>query len=420
MDETYVMQTYGRKAVEFVRGEGMRLYDSEGNEYLDFIAGIGAVSVGHAHPQVTAALQQQAAKLLHVSNYYYVEGRGELAQKLNGLLNATVGTLAHASAATPAGAPAPVPANAPAHSSTPWHSFFANSGTEAVEGAIKLARKYGTTRLGGATTIVSAWRSFHGRTLAALAATGQPSKQEDFAPLPAGFVHVELNDTTALAQALDNPAAPVCAVLLECIQGEGGVWPCTAEYLRAVREETQKRGILLIIDEVQTGFYRTGTYPFAFQHYGIVPDVVTVAKGMGNGVPVGAFCAHGAAGEILVPGDHGSTFGGSPLVVAAANATLDALAAQDCATNAHQVGAYLQQRLATLPLVTQVRGKGLMVGVALASPVAAQVVDAALAHGLVLNSIGPAILRFLPPLICTIPQVDTLIDRLTPLLKEHS
>jgi len=232
---------------------------------------------------------------------------------------------------------------------------------------------------------------------------------------------VELNDVDALVQALDHaPTGPACAVLLECVQGEGGVWPCAAEYLRVAREETQKRGILLIIDEVQTGFYRTGTYPFAFQHYHIMPDVVSIAKGMGNGVPIGAFCARGAAGDLLIPGDHGSTFGGSALVVAAANATIDALAAQDCATNAQRTGAYLHQRVRDLPLVTEVRGKGLMVGASLTQPIAAQVVDDALERGLVLNNIGTDILRFLPPLVCTLAQVDTLIDRLTPLLKEHS
>ncbi|MDR3052325.1 MAG: aspartate aminotransferase family protein [Coriobacteriales bacterium] len=399
LDASYIQQTYKRKPVEFVRGLGTRLFDDEGNEYLDFISGFGAVSMGHAHPQVTSALQEQAAKLLHVSNYYYVEGRGELARKISDLLSAT---------ADPAAA-------------SPWKLFFANSGAEANEGAIKLARKYGKLHLGGATTIVSARRSFHGRTLAALAATGQASKQESFGSMPPGFVHVELNRIEALLQELDTQGqGAVCAVLLECIQGEGGVYPCSESYLQAVRAQTAKRGILLLIDEVQTGFYRTGTYPFAFQHYGVMPDVVTIAKGMGNGVPIGALCAQGPAADILEPGDHGSTFGGSPLVVAAANATIDAMAAQDIATHVTEVGAYLQQQLAALPLVSEVRGKGLMLGAQLSKPVAAEVVDAALQNGLAINAVGSDILRFLPPLVCTTADIDVLIERLRALLDARS
>jgi acetylornithine aminotransferase len=396
LEAIYLMQTYKRKPVEFVRGEGIRLYDDAGIEYLDFLAGIGAVSVGHANPRVTRAIQEQAARLLHVGNYYHVEGRGELARKISGLLNAGV----------------------PAEAAMPWRSFFANSGAEAVEGAIKIARKCGAQHLGGASVIVSARRSFHGRTLAALAATGQASKQDSFKPLPPGFVHVDLNDIEALEAALDQglDGQPVCAVLLECIQGEGGVYPCAEEYLQAARTVTAERGILLMIDEVQTGFYRTGSYPFAFQHYGIVPDVVTLAKGMGAGVPIGAVAARGAAADVLEPGDHGSTFGGSPLVIAAANATLDELEAMEAGAHVAEVGAYLQARLGELPGVIEVRGRGLMVGVELGEPIADEVVTAGLAAGLVLNSIGPHILRFLPPLVCTTGDVDALIDRLRELI----
>jgi len=422
LDAAYLMQTYKRKPVEFVRGAGMRLEDDAGNEYLDFIAGIGAVSAGHANPQVTKALQEQAAKLLHVSNYYYVEGRGELAEKLSKLLNHREAALA----ANGAGIAPPEALTALA-AVEPWRVFFANSGTEAVEGAIKLARKYGRQHLGGAATIITAQRSFHGRTLAALAATGQPSKQESFQPMMPGFVHVELNDSAALEGALDaqatHPGNAVCAVMLEVIQGEGGVWPCDEAYLKAVRELTAERGVLLIFDEVQTGFFRTGDYPFAFQEYGILPDIVTLAKGLGNGVPIGAFVAHGKPAEVLEPGDHGSTFGGSPLVVAAANATLDALSDPTsgiCAgSHVSDVGAYLQAGLAALPLVAEVRGKGLMVGAQLSMPVAFEVVDAGLTVGLVLNATSADTLRFLPPLVCTKADVDTLLTRLTPLLEKQ-
>jgi len=451
LDETYLISTYKRKPVEFVCGEGIRLFDDAGKQYLDFFSGAGAVSVGHANPGVTRAIQQQAAKLLHVSNYYYVEGRGELAEKLSMLLNAGPGdapdnTPNSAPDSAPDSAPNSAPNSAPDDTQwSPWRFFFANSGAEAIEGAIKLARKYGSTQLGGASTIISARRSFHGRTLAALAATGQPSKQESFKPLPPGFVHVDLNDIEELKALLgDGPAGEqvagdhsaggqpvgeqvageqpqtgaICAVLLECIQGEGGVYPCTEEYLREVRRLTEERKILLIIDEVQTGFYRTGTYPFAFQHAGIKPDVVTLAKGLGAGMPIGAFAACGAAAEVLQPGDHGSTFGGSPLAIAAANAVLSELENMNAATHVAEIGAYLKDRLQTLPLVTEIRGKGLMQGIELSEPVAEQAVVAALEAGLVLINIGQHILRFLPPLVCTKEDVDVLIEKLTTILKQ--
>lgn len=397
LDATYLMQSYKRKPVEFVRGEGIRLYDADGKEYLDFLAGVGAVSVGHSNPQVLRALQAQAAKLIHVSNYFYVEGRGELAEKISNLLNT----------------------NRPASQASPWRSFFANSGAEAVEGAIKIARKYGSQHLEGADTIVCARRSFHGRTLGTLAATGQASKKDTFAPLPLGFIHVDLNDIQALKDVLHQGVGgkAICAVLLECIQGEGGVYPCTEEYLQAARELTRERGILLMLDEVQTGFYRTGT-PFAFQQYGIVPDVVALAKGLGGGVPIGAVAARGVAADVFEAGDHGSTFGGNPLAVAAANAVQDELAAMNAGAHVTEVGAYLQAQLATLPGVAQVRGKGLMVGLEFAAPIAEQIVAAGLENGLVLNSIGHYILRFIPPLVCTKADVNILVEKLQRILEQ--
>jgi acetylornithine aminotransferase len=408
LDASYLMQTYKRHPVEFVRGDGMRLFDDTGAEYLDFLAGVGAVSVGHANPRVVSAIQKQAAKLLHVSNYYFVEGRGELAEKLSALLSGEGGAGAAEAEGGQAASPTTPPASAP--SAGPWRSFFANSGAEAVEGAIKIARKYGAEHLEGADTILCAWRSFHGRTLAALAATGQDSKKDAFAPLPSGFVHIDLNDTQALKNMLRQGLGgkSVCAVMLECVQGEGGVYPCTEEYLQLARRLTAERDILLILDEVQTGFYRTGP-PFAFQQYGIVPDVVALAKGLGAGVPIGVVAARGVAAEVFEPGNHGSTFGGSPLAIAAANATLDELAATDAGTRVARVGAYLQQRLKELPSITEVRGRGLMVGVEFDEPIAEQIVAAGLNAGFVLNNIGRHILRLIPPLVCTEQEVDALV-----------
>ena len=388
LDADAILPTYARKPVMFVRGEGMRLYDDEGGEYLDFVSGIGAVNLGHAHPAVTAALCEQAAKLVHVSNLFYVEHRAELAHEISELLGGG------------------------------WRMFFANSGTEATEGAIKLARRWAGANKLGAYKVVTLERSFHGRTLAALAATGQPSKQEAFRPLPEGFIHVPANDVAALDDAVDDTVA---AVMVEVVQGEGGVWPLSAEYLLAARRICDERGALLIADEVQTGFYRTGP-AFAHQSVGIVPDVVLVAKGLGNGLPIGGFLAHGSAAEALQPGDHGSTFGGGPAICAAARATIGALASHGLGENAREVGAYLRERLTALGRATgeiaDVRGAGLMVGVTLARPVAAEVAAEGLARGLVLNNIGSNILRFLPPLVCGKPEIDTLLSTLTDILAD--
>ena len=390
LDARCVMQTYARKPVMFVRGEGMRLFDDDGREYLDFVSGIGAVNLGHAHPAVTAALAEQAAKLVHVSNLFYVEHRAELAEEVTTLLGGG------------------------------WKLFFANSGTEAVEGAIKLARKWAGIHKPGAFKVVTLERSFHGRTLAALAATGQASKQEAFAPMPEGFVHVPANDVAALDAALDDTVA---AVLLEVVQGEGGVWPLSAEYLAAARELTIERGCLLMLDEVQTGFFRTGP-AFAHQAFGIDPDVITIAKALGNGLPIGGILATDTVAAALVPGDHGSTFGGGPAICAAARATLAALIAEELGANAVAAGAYLQAGLESLAeqsgAITDVRGAGLMVGVSLAEPIAADIATIALDRGIVLNNIGTNILRFLPPLVCGMPEIDTLLSTLSDILGEVS
>jgi predicted acetylornithine/succinylornithine family transaminase len=367
----------------------MRLFDDRGNEYLDFVSGLGAVNLGHAHPNVAAATAVQASTLVHVSNLYYTEHRAELAERLVGLsgLDAKV--------------------------------FFCNSGTEASEGAIKLARRWGVEKRGaGCTKVVTALQSFHGRTMAALAATGQPAKQEPFSPMLPGFEHVPLNDSGALEAAVDDDT---CAVMLEPVQGEGGVFPCDEEYLASARKLCDERGVLLVLDEVQTGFYRTGPV-FAWQGYGVEPDIMTLAKSLANGLPIGAVLATTEVSQAFRPGDHGTTFGGGPVVCAAAIETLEQFEKIGAEAHVEVVGAHLRAGLEQLAEATgaieEVRGRGLMLAIELASPRAAEVADAALAHGVVLNNIGPRIVRFLPPLVCTIDDADRLLATLAELLEE--
>ncbi len=390
LDAAFHMPTYARKEVMFTRGSGMRLYDDEGREYLDFVAAIGAVNLGHAHPAVADAVDAQMRKLVQVSNLYHVEHRDELAEVLVGLLGGD------------------------------RRVFFANSGAEANEGAIKLARKWGRTVHGeGCAGIVTALNSFHGRTLATLAATGQPAKQEAFQPLPGGFTHVPLNDLGALEAAV---TADTCAVMLEPIQGEGGVYPCTPGYLEDVERLCRERQVLLILDEVQTGFWRCGATAFAHQlpEYRADPDIVTCAKAMANGLPIGAVVARADIADVFRPGDHGSTFAGGPVVCAAALATIGALIGEDLGGNAITVGAHLKaglnQLAADTAAIEEVRGTGLMLAAHLAEPRAAEFAAEALTQGLVVNAIGTHILRFLPPLVCGISEVDTLLGFLHAIL----
>lgn len=386
-DSRCVMQTYARKPVMFVRGDGVRLYDDAGAEYLDFVSGIGAVNLGHAHPAVTAAIAEQAEKLVHVSNLFYVEHRAELACDLVRLMGGGM------------------------------RVFFANSGAEANEGAFKLARRWAREARPGAYKVVTAERSFHGRTLATLAATGQASKQEAFAPLPDGFVHVPFNDVAALDEAIDDTVA---AVMLEVVQGEGGVWPADPGYLEAAERLCRDRGVLLMLDEVQTGFFRTGP-AFAHQAFGLTPDVVTVAKAMANGLPIGGIVARDEVAAAFQAGDHGSTFGGGPVVCAAARATIAALESLDLGANAIASGEYLQAGLVALAestgAITEVRGAGLMVGVSLREPIAVDVASKLLGAGVVVNHIGTDILRFLPPLMCGCAEIDTLLATLSDALE---
>lgn len=411
LESQYVMHTFGRKPVELVSGKGMVVEDADGNSYLDFIAGIGVCCLGHCHPAIVDALQKQTERLMHVSNYYYIEGRGQLARQLSALLN---------------GGDADAP--------EPWQTFFANSGAEANECAIKLARLYARksaeekAREAGASdeqakqafeaaprTIVVLDRSFHGRTLATLAATAQPAKQEAFQPLPGGFVSTPINDVDALKVLFEQQGAGICAVMLECIQGESGVHPCTQEFLQAVRDLTNQYGALMVCDEVQTGIYRCGA-PFAFQHFGVTPDIVTMAKGIAAGMPMGACAAPRHIAEAFQPGDHGTTFGGSCLAIAAAQATLNTLA-DGFTQHVDEVGAYMREKLATVPHVKEVRGVGLMNAVDLDESVdAPSLVTAALKEGLLLNATGAHTLRFLPPLVCEKSDIDTMVQRLNAML----
>lgn len=382
------VQTYARKDVMFVAGEGMRLFDDEGREYLDFVSGLGVVNLGHSHPEVTLAVREQIGRLAHVSNLFYVEHQGEFLEAILEMVGSNLGGRL-------AGA----------------RVFLCNSGTEATEGAVKFARKWGRDVRGpDCFEVVTALRSFHGRTLAALAATGQPAKHEPFAPMPSGFSHVPLNHIAALEAAI-GPGT--CAVMLEPIQGEGGVYEADPAYLQQVRALCDERRVLLIMDEVQTGCWRTGS-PLAHQRAGMEADIVTMAKALANGLPAGAVVASEEVASALGYGDHGSTFAGGPVVCAAGVATLRALRRERLGENAARVGAYAKERLGRLAgdglPVKEVRGQGLMLGVELDGVSAARVVDSALASGIVLNNIGDSIVRMLPPLCCTEEDVDAALD----------
>ncbi len=378
LSDKYLMRTYRRAPVAFVSGQGARLVDAEGKTYLDFVAGIAVTALGHNHPALTAAIRAQASRLLHVSNLYHIPQQAELARWL-------------------------------VEHSVLDRAFFCNSGAEANEAAIKLARRFGKTRGNGAYEILVAEHSFHGRTLGALAATAQPKYQQGFEPLPPGFVSVPFNDLGAL-EAAAGPSS--CAVMLEPVQGEGGVTAATPDYLRGVRRLCDARGLLLILDEVQTGIGRTGRL-FAYEHYGIAPDILTLAKGLGGGVPIGAMLATADVADAFAPGDHGSTFGGNPLACAAALAVLTTIESDGLVDRARDVGAYLFERLRILarrhPVITEIRGQGLMAGIEL-SVEAAAIVETCRERGLLINAVKANTLRLVPPLIITPADVDEAIE----------
>jgi predicted acetylornithine/succinylornithine family transaminase len=377
-----LMRTYAPAPVTFVKGDGSRLYDADGKAYLDFVGGLAVTSLGHAHPAVAQALADQSRTLLHVSNLYGTAIAPDVAATLDRLIDAGPGRV-----------------------------FFCNSGAEANECAIKLARKWAGP---GRFSVVSAYGSFHGRTLATLHATGQPAKHEAFQPLPEGFAHVEWADVGALEKAIDGDVA---AVLLEPIQGEGGVNMAPPEYLREVRSLCDERGVLLIMDEVQTGLGRTGRW-FGFQHAAISPDGVTMAKALGNGVPIGACWARADVADAFKPGDHATTFGGQPLATAAARAVLRVMEAEEVPARAERAGTRLRAGLAAIPAVTEVRGMGLLVAAELAGRASTPVAAAALEAGLLVNPVTPTALRFAPSLLVTDDEVDEAIAVLTRVLAD--
>ncbi|KYZ77766.1 acetylornithine aminotransferase [Anaerosporomusa subterranea] len=372
------MKVFGRYPVVLSHGDGPYVYDVEGKKYIDFLAGIAVNVLGHAHPQLVAAISEQAAKLIHCSNLYYTAPQANLANKLSEVSGLE-------------------------------RIFLANSGAEANEGAMKLARKYAKTISQDKVNIITAENSFHGRTLATLTATAQPKYQKGYEPLPQGFSYVPYNDIAALAAAMNEQTA---AVMLEPIQGEGGIQVPDATYLEQVRALCDQHGALLIFDEIQTGMGRTGKM-FAFQHSTIKPDIVTLAKGLGGGVPIGAVLASEKVAGAFGPGDHGSTFGGNPLAAAAGNAVLAVIEQEKLLANAEAIGQYMIGELNKLKakypaLVKDVRGKGLMIGMQLYVP-GGNFVTAAMQQGALINCTAGDVLRFVPPLIITRTHVDELI-----------
>lgn len=386
LNDRFIVNTYGERKLAFVKGAGSRLWDADGKEYLDFFAGIAVVNLGHCHPAVTEAICAQARTLVHVSNLYYIESQALLAELLS------------------------------AHSfADRW--FFANCGATANESAIKLARRYWALQGTPKPHIITAEHSFHGRTLATITATGQTKYQAGFEPMMPGFRYAPYDDIAALEAAITPETG---AIMLEPIQGEGGVRVPSDDYLPAVRRLCDERGLLLIFDEVQTGMGRTGRL-FCHEHAGIAPDIVTLAKALGNGVPIGAMGCTDKAASGFAPGTHATTFGGNPLCTAAALATVRELLADGFLDTVQKTGAYFMEALEGLaakhPVIKEVRGKGLMVGVEMDTPVA-PVVGKLLDAGIVSGPAGPNVLRFVPPLIVTRDDVDRVVSTLDAILGE--
>lgn len=377
-DQENYLQVFARYNLVLSHGDGPYVYDNEGKKYIDFLGGIAVNVLGHAHPALVKAVSEQASKMIHCSNLYYTEVQAALAKKL-----AAVSGLDRV--------------------------FVGNSGAEANEGAIKLARKYGKTIAADKVEIITAEHSFHGRTLATLTATGQPKYQKGYEPLPGGFRYVPFNDIAALEAIM---SAKTCAVMLEPIQGEGGVNIPDKDYLIKVRQLCDKYGALLILDEIQTGMGRTGKM-FAYELFGVKPDIVTLAKGLAGGVPIGAFITTNKVAAAFTAGDHGSTFGGNPLACAAANAVLTVIEEEQLLENAQTIGDYLVNKLNALKskypaLITEVKGKGLIVGAKLTLP-GRDIVNSCLSKGAIINCTAGDVLRFVPPLNITKDHVDEMI-----------
>ncbi|MFT5072786.1 MAG: acetylornithine/N-succinyldiaminopimelate aminotransferase [Patiriisocius sp.] len=385
-----LMNTYGTPSIALVKGEGAWLWDAQGNKYLDALSGIAVCGLGHSHPSVAKAIAEQAGLLTHCSNYFSIPNQEMLADKLctaSGMSNV----------------------------------FFGNSGAEANEAALKIARLHGHKKGIKLPTILVMDNAFHGRTLATLSASGGRRVQAGFEPLVRGFARAPFNDMESLKIVADNNT-DICAILVEPIQGEGGVRLASTGYLRQLREFCDQRGWLLMLDEVQTGNGRTGKY-FYFQHSGIIPDVVTTSKGLGNGVPIGACLAHGEAAQLMQPGNHGSTFGGNPLACAAALATINTLQDDHLIERAAVLGdrimASFKTALAGVEHVVEIRGKGCMIGIELNKP-CKSLFSAAMTAGLIINVTADTVIRLLPPFIMTDDQADQVLAILTPLIKDFT
>lgn len=383
---TALMNTYGERKLTLVKGEAMHLWDDQGRRYLDALSGIAVCGLGHSHPALVAAITEQARSLMHISNLYNTEPSARLAELLCSLTGMD-------------------------------NVFFSNSGAEANEAALKIARKYGNDQGIKTPTVITMNGSFHGRTMATLTATGNPKVKEGFAPLLQGFIHVDYNDIDAI-KAVDNDQ--VVAILVEPVQGEGGVNVPADDYLSELRSICDQRNWLLMLDEIQTGNGRTGEL-FAYQHTDIKPDVLTTAKGLGNGLPIGACMARGKAAEVLKPGNHGSTYGGNPLVCHGAYTVLKTLQAEDLINNAKRIGQYFLQefesKLSDQARVKNIRGKGMMIGVELTQD-CPELVNAAADRGLLLNVTAGSTIRLLPPLITTEDDADQIIDIVCQLINE--
>lgn len=387
MDSKYYMNTFGaRMPVCFAYGKGMKLFDVEGREYYDFLGGIAVNALGYSHPALVEAVKTQAEKLIHCSNLYYIESQAKLAKLL-------------------------------VENSCADRVFFANSGAEANEGAIKLARIYFKKNgMPGKYGVITLKNSFHGRTLTTVAATGQEKYQKPYAPLIPGFKHVPINSIEALKAAIDEET---CAVMMELVQGESGVNPLDAGYVKAVRKLCDEKGLLLIIDEIQTGIGRTGKL-FAYQHYGVEPDIFTLAKALAGGVPIGALCAKEKIAAGFEPGDHGSTFGGNPLACAAGLAVMQTILEGSLVSNAGTMGNYLLDSLKKLSkkygIITEVRGLGLMIGIQLSEGIAKEIKESLLSNGFLVGNVGSSVIRLLPPLIISKDDADNFIAALDKVL----
>lgn len=387
IDKDYYMNTFGdRTPVAFERGSGIELVSTDGTVYKDFFAGIAVSALGHSHPALVDALTNQVSKLLHTSNVYYIENQAYLAKELCEL-------------------------------SVFDKTFFANTGAEANEGAIKLARKYFYEKGQNKYEIITLNNSFHGRTVTTVTATGQEKYSAPYSPLTPGFVHVDINDIDALRKAVNDNTA---AVMIEFIQGESGVHPLTHEYAREIRKLCDEKGILLIDDEVQTGIGRTGKM-FAYELYGIEPDIMTLAKALGGGVPIGAVLAKDYVAQAFKPGDHGTTFGGNPLSTCAGLTVLKTIKEEKLVENSFETGKYLKERLedALSDYIYEVRGSGLMIGLEFSNPIAKRVNSKLFEHHYLVGAVKDTILRIVPPLIITKSDADEFVNTLEKILKEE-